>query len=217
MAEIVAFGYSSVAVEAATELRVIAARVRDQHRWHIEAVVEIGKDLARAKEILGHGNFLPWLHAEFRWSERTARNYVMAAEHFGGKTAKIADLDLGAVYVLSSKSTPEPIRQEVIQRMESGERFETAQVKTLVQEAKEAVRKEQKPAKKTASQKSYQRRIEAKDKRERDEWRIKDVKRKAAAQTLVAFLRKSLGDSYGEFLRLVEEVDLIEVRRLLAS
>jgi Protein of unknown function (DUF3102) len=49
----------------------------------------------RAKELLGHGNFMSWLKAEFRWSERTARNYMSLAAHFQGKTANFADLDLG--------------------------------------------------------------------------------------------------------------------------
>lgn len=141
-----------------------------------------------------------------------------AAEHFGDKSDTVADLDLRSLYELSASSTPSEVRESVVARVEAGERFTPVQVKSIVSDAKEALREDRKPAKKkTPSQQSYQKRIAAKDARERKEWAEKDARRKAAAQALVAFLRDRLGEGYGEFKALVKDVDLSELRQLLAA
>ena len=89
------FDYGCVPQESRAEVYELTKSVKDARGRHLAVIVEIGEALMRAKELLGHGNFLPWLKAEFRWSERTARNYMSLAAHFQGKTANFADLDLG--------------------------------------------------------------------------------------------------------------------------
>jgi hypothetical protein len=89
------FEYGCVPQESRTEVYELTKSVKDACGRHLAVIVEIGGALRRAKELLGHGNFLPWLKAEFRWSERTARNYMSLAAHFQGKTATFTDLDLG--------------------------------------------------------------------------------------------------------------------------
>jgi len=89
------FDYGCVPQESRAEVYELTKSVKDARDKHLAVIIEIGGALRRVKELLGHGNFLPWLKAEFRWSERTARNYMSLTAHFQGKTANFTDLDLG--------------------------------------------------------------------------------------------------------------------------
>jgi hypothetical protein len=115
------FQYAGVPAESVAEITKLVFRIRATHKRHLEAVYEIGADLLRAKELLGHGNFLPWLQSEFRWSERTANNYMSIARFFQGKAANFADLDIGAAAALAARSTPAEVRDAFLKRAEAGE------------------------------------------------------------------------------------------------
>jgi Protein of unknown function (DUF3102) len=93
-------------------------------------VIETSQRLAEAKVLAGHGGWLPWLEREFGWDERTAQRY-MSAYQLSLKYDTVSDLDLPmrGLYLLARPSTPEPVRQEVIQRTEAGEHFIHAEVK----------------------------------------------------------------------------------------
>src|SRR4051812_12481771 len=65
---------------------------QDRGRRRTEAMLEIGRDLLEMKELLGHGQFLAWLHAEFGRIDRTAENYMQAARCFGDKPEIISHL-----------------------------------------------------------------------------------------------------------------------------
>jgi hypothetical protein len=43
-------------------------------------VIEIGRRLTEAKQIAGHGGWLPWLEREFAWKEQTVRNFIQVYE-----------------------------------------------------------------------------------------------------------------------------------------
>ena len=59
----------------------------------VENIIEIGRDLALAKERLGHGNFLAWIDAEFGMSDQ-AKGLIelpdIKYEGKGGLILKIA-------------------------------------------------------------------------------------------------------------------------------
>ncbi|MBI9089895.1 MAG: DUF3102 domain-containing protein [Desulfobacterium sp.] len=84
---------------------------------------DIGQRLIEIKEGLGHGNWFPWLEAEFGWSDTTARRFIRTAERFGNQ-ANSPDLDFAkeTLFLLSQDNTPEPVRQEAIERSESREK-----------------------------------------------------------------------------------------------
>jgi DUF3102 family protein len=63
----------SVVVEATKVIQL-------ESRQAASSIVAIGEQLVRVKDALGHGHYLPWLKAEFGWSERQARNFVQAHE-----------------------------------------------------------------------------------------------------------------------------------------
>jgi Protein of unknown function (DUF3102) len=65
-------------------------------------ILSIGSLLAEAKEKIPRGQWLPWLKKECSMSERSAQNYVKAAE-FAAKYATVADLNLSpsALFLIS--------------------------------------------------------------------------------------------------------------------
>jgi hypothetical protein len=101
---------------AADELDQIIGQVRSLLRRSAEDIVEIGRQLLRAKELLAHGDFGPWLKHEFEMSERSAQNFMNVARRFGDKSEMVADLKPGILYLLAAPSTP----QTVIDRVLSG-------------------------------------------------------------------------------------------------
>jgi hypothetical protein len=124
------FDYGCVPQESRAEVYELTKSVKNARRRHLAVIVEIGGTLRRAKELLGHGNFLPWLKAEFRWSERTARNYMSLAAHFQDKTANFADLDLGTAHELID--SPAEVSEPIMRRAEAGETISQEEVKAAV-------------------------------------------------------------------------------------
>jgi Protein of unknown function (DUF3102) len=124
------FDYGGVRLEHRREILDITAKIKASQKRLLAEVITIGLDLKRAKELLGHGHFGKWLQCEFRLSERTAQNYMNVAEHFGPQIRNVADLRLGAVFAVAKKSTPKPVREELMQRLERGETFSKGDVET---------------------------------------------------------------------------------------
>ena len=122
------FDYGCVPQESRAEVYELTKSVKDARGRHLAVIVNIGA-LRRAKELLGHGNFQPWLKAEVRWSERTARNYMSLAAHFQGKTANFADLDLGTARELID--SPAEVSEPIMRRAEAGETISQEEVKRL--------------------------------------------------------------------------------------
>jgi Protein of unknown function (DUF3102) len=114
-----------------------AAEIRRLGKQTVENVVEIGRRLVEAKEIAGHGNWLPWLDREFGWSPSTAENYInlfkLSAKF---PTVGNLDLDLRSLYLLAAPSIPPEARDEVLARAEAGEQVTVAEVKTAIAKRK---------------------------------------------------------------------------------
>lgn len=79
-------------------------------------IVEIGRDLIAVKEAIGHGNFLPWIEAEFGMTDRTARNFMSVAETFGSKSEIVSDFTPTILYALAAPSTPDDVVQAAVER-----------------------------------------------------------------------------------------------------
>ena len=99
------FDYSCLDRETCTQIQVYAVEIRSLMKRASQDVVVVGQKLIMVKEQLPHGQFGPWLRAEFAWSERTARQFMSVAEAF--KTVNFADLVVApsALYVLAAPST----------------------------------------------------------------------------------------------------------------
>ena len=66
----------------------------------VEGVLTIGRELVAVREILSHGEFLPWVEECCRFSKSTAYRYIDAFQAFG-KFPKVENFDDSALYVLS--------------------------------------------------------------------------------------------------------------------
>jgi uncharacterized small protein (DUF1192 family) len=102
-------------------------------------VIEIGARLTECKEICvrnGHGNWLPWLAAEFEWTEQTALNFMRVAEMNKSKTVLDLDLPMRCLYLLAAPSTPATARDAVLDLAANGEQLTHAKVKEMIAQAK---------------------------------------------------------------------------------
>jgi hypothetical protein len=127
------YDYSSLSPALATRLQQRVGRVRERLTVAAEAIVAIGRELIAAKDELPHGEFGPWLLAEFGMSDRTARNYMRVAESF--KTETVSDLPIAAraLYLLAGGDVPEEAREEAIERAQDGEQIGHKQAQEIKQ------------------------------------------------------------------------------------
>ena len=128
------FDYDSVPAQNRDEVHRLTKSLKGAVGRNFAVIVEIGDSLWKAKELVGHGNFLPWLQAEFRWSERTARNYMTIAAHFQGKTANFADIDLTTASKLIA--APAEVRDEIFKRAKAGEAVSKAEVRATLRKGR---------------------------------------------------------------------------------
>jgi hypothetical protein len=91
-------------------------------------IVEIGKEPIAVKERVGHGNFGPWL-TQFNMSRTTAGRFMRIATTFGDRIVQIEHFVPEALYELSSPSTSEDVRAELIERVAAGETVTVAHVR----------------------------------------------------------------------------------------
>jgi hypothetical protein len=137
---VIGFNYDLLETKVADKVRNAADRIRERIKKTVEDIIEVGNDLLAVKETLPHGQFLPWLRAEFGWSERSAQNFMGVAEQF--KSAKIADLPIqpSAAYLLAAPSVPDEAREKAVEKAEAGEEITFAAAKEIVAEARKKKR-----------------------------------------------------------------------------
>jgi hypothetical protein len=131
------------------ELAKHAAVIRTLGKRVVTDIIEIGRRLTEAKKLVVHGNataadggWAGWLQTEFQWSEGTATNFMRVyelAENY--KSINFTDLTFAdlviapsALYVLARPSTPDQVRDEIMDRARAGE----AITHSTVQEARAA-------------------------------------------------------------------------------
>jgi hypothetical protein len=101
-------------------------------------IIKIGERLTAARKICGHGNWRPWLEHEFQWTDDTALNFTNVYKWYERDPERVRDLNLPlrGLYLLARPSTPEAIRQEVIEHVERGEKVSVAEVNETITKAK---------------------------------------------------------------------------------
>lgn len=150
-----AFDYSGLEAGQATAAKAARDRIRTRVANQIRAIIDTGDDLLQVKKLLGHGSFSSWIEAEFGMSQRTATNYMRAAEVFHGKTEIIADLPATTVYALAS--APVATRDVIVEKIEAG----ALRSEQTVKDALFTARQEQKLAAATAKLSPRQRKSRA--------------------------------------------------------
>jgi hypothetical protein len=117
-----------------TTLAEHAEAIRKLGKRVVGDIIEIGRRLTDAKELVGHGNWLPWLDREFGWSDQTARNFIRLYDLSESKSKTVLNLDLPvkSLYLLAAPSTPEQARDEIVERAKTGEPISTETVKETI-------------------------------------------------------------------------------------
>ena len=127
------FDYSALAPDVAREAMATAERIKLRLRRTAEDLVEIGRELTEQKARLGHGNFLPWIEAEFGMSYQSANKFMLVFEKFG-KSPIIGDFKPTVLSLLAS--APEPAITAVTARAEAGEKIDVKAVRAEIEKAK---------------------------------------------------------------------------------
>lgn len=82
--------------------------------------IETGRDLLRAKRLLPHGEFGPWLKANLGYlSESTAQNYMNVATA-ADKAPEIEKLAPTAAIAFAAPNTPETVKSEIVAEIKAG-------------------------------------------------------------------------------------------------
>ena len=111
-----------------------AQRVRDLVGAARTCIIEIGRELIKAKAECDYGEWLPWLKAEFGWSRQTADRYMAVAIAFQTAHAE----QFSALYALSAPDVPAEARAAAIELAEAGERVTKDKADEMGRQAKDA-------------------------------------------------------------------------------
>lgn len=93
-------------------IEAITTDLLDAKRRGGEAILTIGRCLIEAKDMLPHGEWLPWLNEKAEFSERTARNFMRLAREW---TNRQALADLGASKALTLLALPADEREQFME------------------------------------------------------------------------------------------------------
>ena len=93
-------------------IETITNEILDAKRTGGEAILTIGRCLIEAKDMLPHGEWLPWLNERVELSERTAQKFMRLAQKWSNPSALA---DLGATKALMLLALPEEERDEFIE------------------------------------------------------------------------------------------------------
>jgi hypothetical protein len=133
----VAFDYSAIDADLASNLRRQANRIRTRIGKATQDLIDIGRDLVAAKKhLIDHGDFIKWVEAEIGIARRTAQAYMAIAKLADDKGVAIALLPPTTVHRLASKSAPPEVVSEVVAKARSGDVLPDRMVSEMILEAK---------------------------------------------------------------------------------
>ncbi len=117
-------------------LAVLAEDTRTRMKRSALDIYHIGANLMEAQNLLAHGEFLPWIEAEFDMSQRSAYKFMNVAKAFQGKFAQNANLEIAAsaLYLLASPETPDDARNEALKLAAAGETISPKKAKKIIQQ-----------------------------------------------------------------------------------
>jgi hypothetical protein len=122
-----------------------AAEIRMRGRRLAEEAMEIGHILSEVRGRIPHGQWLPWLKAEFAWGAKTAEKLIRVHERFSkfepGSNLVALQVNLSTLYLLSRKSTPDSAVQEAVEQAKK-QGITLTEAQKLVREALPATESE---------------------------------------------------------------------------
>jgi hypothetical protein len=189
------FDYSVLPPSAADFLKGQAHRIRRQAAM---SIVHIGKDLIAAKHFLSHGAFLRWVEVEVGLPPRTAQAYMQVSQWASRKNANVAHLPPSLLHLLSAHSAPESYVDDVLRRIEAGERIALPDVRTDLRDLRQNHRSE------SATKRDISERDRTPDQRSSPV--ASEMDAKLALQRVVSILTRGLSSD-----------DFAEVREVMTS
>src|ERR1051325_1842256 len=130
------FDYAGIGPDLASNLRQQATRIKRRIASTTQDLIDIGRDLAAAKQQLKHGQFVRWVEAEVGIVKRTAQAYMAAARLADSKSAAVALLPPATVHRLAAKSTPPEVVDAVCTKAAAGDVLPDKVVEEMISEAK---------------------------------------------------------------------------------
>lgn len=118
-----------------SEIRYLSAQAKSMTVWF---GVEIGKRLAEAKEMVGHGGWLDFPKTETEFSSSSASRFMQIAREYGGKTSNFPTLgNLSVSNALRLLAVPEDEREEFAQTVDA-EHLSSRELEQAIRERDEA-------------------------------------------------------------------------------
>jgi len=138
---LITFDYADLDSETRIVVQQKTGEIRERMRRAAQDIIEIGERLIDIQQRLVHGEWEAWLHAEFTWSDQTARRYIHVARAFSGKQQIVAFAP-SALYLLAAPSTPDEARDEALARAESGETITYQSARQVVEQHRPVAKNE---------------------------------------------------------------------------
>lgn len=136
------YDYSQLPRDVAMAVRQSAARIRTSYKRSAEEYVKAGIELIRVKEALPHGEFGPWLAAEFEpkynLKQRTADNMMNMAREFGDRTKFAIISNLPGTTLVALAKAPDDVRERFMAANQRGEKVTGAMVRQATKAAQAA-------------------------------------------------------------------------------
>lgn len=104
----------AVAQPVAGEVERLTAEIQVYKQQAGACIVEIGRRLIRAKELLPHGAWAGWLEEKVEFSERSAQNFMRVAKEYASNPQPVADLGLAKALLLLQ--VPEEERETFLEQ-----------------------------------------------------------------------------------------------------
>jgi len=127
------FDYKAIPLEHRQTVIDAATRLRQRISTTGESIIEIGRELLAVKSKIGHGRWGEWLRDEFKWSERTAQQFMLTAQRIKCADAALLESGPAALQLLASNAVPDDVREQIIQ---AGQPVTRAAILAKVAEAK---------------------------------------------------------------------------------
>ena len=113
-------GLNELTIDQRVKLEGIAREIRNSHLRAGLEIINVGRALTEAREIL-FGGFTRWLEDELDMSPRLAQHFMNIAVRFGDVPKLISGLSPTILYGLAAPSTPDKVVDAVFTRIQDGE------------------------------------------------------------------------------------------------
>ena len=129
------FNYAALSPDVRAAVEKATDRLHVLERKTGEQIIEIGRTLIDVKSRLDRGLFDSWVSSEFGWSRTTAYRFIHVVDVLGDRP-NLGQMGPSALYEIVSGDVPEQVREQILERAESGSKVTHKDVKAALEEFK---------------------------------------------------------------------------------